>query len=217
MRRNELIRAAAVLALAGLALLLYVKWYGGAPLPGDLRVTREVQGWGGLERNAKYINAAADALWVVIPGVALLVAFRSRLGWRTAKLPSRVEALSALAAAVVLRLGNGLMKSIVESPRPSVDLGVRVDDIFHGYGFPSGHVYSDTLCYGVIAALAPAWLPPPLVLPARILAIAIIVLAGPARIVVGAHWPSDTLGGYLFGAAAACLALWFGRYVAKRQ
>lgn len=216
MRRRELIRAGAVLGLTGLALLFFVAWYGGAPLPGDLRITREVQGWSGLERNADYVNGAAGALWFVIPVVALLVAFGRKLGWRTANVPSRVEALSALAAAVVLRLGNGLMKSIVESPRPSVDLGVRVDQVFHGYGFPSGHVYSDTLCYGVIAAIAPAWLPAPLVLPARIVCLAIIVVAGPARIVVGAHWPSDTLGGYLFGAAAACLALWFGRYVAKR-
>ncbi|MCZ2111290.1 MAG: phosphatase PAP2 family protein [Dehalococcoidia bacterium] len=217
LRRRDLIRAAAALALAGLALVLYVEWYGGAPLPGDLSVTREVQSWGGLERNANAINHAADALWVIVPAVVILVAFGKRLGLRTASTPSRREALAVLAAAIVLRLGNGLLKSIVESPRPSVSLGVRVDGVFHGYGFPSGHVYSDTLLYGVIAAIAPAWLPRPLVLPARVICLAIIVLAGPARISVGAHWPSDTLGGYLLGGAAACLALWFGRYVARRR
>ena len=207
---------AVALALAGVALMLYVGWHG-TPLPGDLWATHQVQGWGQLERNAGIINGAAWALRFVVAGAVLLVLLGRRIGLRPRAIPSQREAMAALAAAVVFAIGDNLLKAIAESPRPSAAFGVRIDSIVSGYGFPSGHVYSDTLFYGLIAVIAPAWLPSRLIWPARVVCLAIIVLAGPARIVVGAHWPSDTVGGYLFGGAALCAVLWFGRWVVDRR
>ncbi len=215
MKRDHLLQAAVLCGLAALGLSLYVGWHG-APLSGDLWLTAQIQRVGQLERNAGLINRAPMLLWYVFSAASLLVAFGGRLGQRARAVPSRQEALSAMALGIVLVFGDQLLKEILRSPRPSVDLGVRVDQAFPGYGFPSGHVYSDMLLYGLLAAIAPAWLPGWLVLPARALAVAIILLAGPARVVVGAHWPSDTLGGYLWGSAALCLSLWFGRWVARR-
>lgn len=204
-----------VLALAALALTAAVAWHG-SPLPGDSWLARHTQDIGQLDRNAGIINGAADAIWAVVAVAVLAVFFRKRLGIPARQLPSRREALAALAAAVVLRLGGVIVKRIVESPRPSASFGIDVQGHFGGYGFPSGHVYSDTLFYGLLALLAAAFLPRQLALPARALCIAIIVLAAPARVAVGAHWPSDTLGGYLWGAAAMLVAAWFGRWVAGR-
>jgi membrane-associated phospholipid phosphatase len=35
----------------------------------------------------------------------------------------------------------------------------------------------------------------------------VIMLMGPARVYVGAHWPSDVLGGYLWGSLLLLLVL----------
>ena len=82
---------------------------------------------------------------------------------------------------------------------------------FDGYGFPSGHVYGDVLIFGVLAVIAPVVFGRTAGAAARVLCLAVIVLAGPARMVIGAHWPSDVLGGYLWGATALCLAVIGGR------
>jgi membrane-associated phospholipid phosphatase len=213
--RDDLLKAAPVLALAGLALTILVDWQG-VPLPGDLWTIRHIQDAGHLRKNAYLINAAHDWLWAPVAGSIALILLRGRL-WRTALVPSRREGLSAFAAAVVLWRGDAVLKAIVESPRPYVAAGVSIDGHFGGYGYPSGHVYNDVLFYGLIAVLVPGYLPGRMVLPVRALALAIIVCSGPARIAVGAHWPSDTVGGYLWGGVALCLAVWFGRWVAQRR
>lgn len=215
MTREGLVRLGILLALAAAGLSVAVEMHG-TPLPGDVELTRRIQRLGELDRNAGWINAAPSFLWIAAIGAALLAAFGRRVGWRPARPGAAREFLSALAVAVVLVLGDRLLKEIFRSPRPVSAFGVSIQGTFEGYGFPSGHVYSDVLMYGLLAVMAPAWLPRRAVFPVRAVMAGIIVLAGPARVVVGAHWPSDTLGGYLWGGAALCLALWFGRWVARR-
>ena len=217
MSRDDLLKPTVFCGLAALGLSLYVAWHG-IPLPGDLWLTDTDPGVGRLDRNAWLINAAPTLLWYLGP-----VARSADGAWADgsacgyAPCPPDRKSLSADALALVLTFGDQLLKEILRSPRPSINFGVRVDETFSGYGFPSGHVYSDVLLYGLLAVMAPAWLPGWLVMPARALAVAMILLAGPARVVVGAHWPSDTLGGYLWGGAALSLSLWFGRWVARRR
>jgi undecaprenyl-diphosphatase len=203
-----------VLAALALALTAAVRAQG-VPLPGDRWLTDRIQDLGRLRDNAGVINAAGDWNWLVGLGA---------VGWLLGRwlLPGTrnldrqgAEALFAMAAAFALRYWSTLLKKVVESPRPTADLGVYVDRLRDDYGFPSGHVYGDTLIYGALAVLAPAFLPRQLVMPARALCVAIIVLAGPARVVVGAHWPSDVAGGYLWGGAALYAALAAGRFASR--
>ena len=64
-----------------------------------------------------------------------------------------------------------------------------------GYSFPSGHSTAAAALYGSIARFMKKWfwLIPAIVLP---------LLVGISRIVVGAHYPTDVLGGWILGAAA---------------
>ncbi len=47
--------------------------------------------------------------------------------------------------------------------------------------------------------------------------LALILLTGYGRILVGAHWPSDVLGGYLWGGLLLLLALRVAGTVAERS
>jgi undecaprenyl-diphosphatase len=119
----------------------------------------------------------------------------------------RTHAIWVLGIALALRFVNTPLKQATQADRPLADLGVHVTRDFAGYGFPSGHVYSDVLIFGAIAFVAPAIFGRTAGAAIRVTCVAIILMAGPARMVVGAHWPSDVAGGYLWGVAALCLCL----------
>jgi undecaprenyl-diphosphatase len=64
--------------------------------------------------------------------------------------------------------------------------------------FPSGHAANSMAALLGFALLAVAG--PKLRLPAILLAVALSVLIGLSRLVLGVHWPSDVVGGWAFGA-----------------
>lgn len=77
------------------------------------------------------------------------------------------------------------------------------------FSFPSGHASSASAFYLLLAWMASRPLSPgrrPLV---WLIAGAIILLTAVSRIYVGAHWPSDVVGGMALGAALAGLAVTF--------
>ena len=62
--------------------------------------------------------------------------------------------------------------------------------------FPSGHVVGEVAVYGLIFVFAGRAIPwRPAVWLVRVVCLAQIALGGVARVYVGAHWPSDVLGG----------------------
>ena len=214
MKRDDLLKVAVMLGLAAALLTAYVR-FEKAPLWGDVWLTKQVQKLDALHANEGLINAAAPWSWAFAVAAVVLLVVGRRLPSGVPGPVQRPQALAAILAALLLSFGADLLKEIAASPRPSVDFGVHVDHAFGGYGFPSGHVYRDTLVYGVIAVSAHALFSPRVAVAAQAVCVAIILLAGPARIVVGAHWPSDVLGGYLWAAAALALCAWFGRWAVK--
>ncbi|MBI5948649.1 MAG: phosphatase PAP2 family protein [Chloroflexi bacterium] len=209
--QDPLLRYAAICGILAMALTLWVG-ASGAPMPGDVWLAKRIQDAPGMGDLAGLVNVAGNwPLQGAATALAVAVAFFHRHPKRL-----RHETFFAFGAALLLRFWDQLLKVIVRSPRPGEDFGLRVDYLRDSYGFPSGHVYSDVLVYGLVAVFAAGFLPRAWAMGLRTAIISLLLLAGPARVYVGAHWPSDVVGGYLWGTAALLMAVAFGRAAAKR-
>ena len=185
--------------LATIAGLSIVAWSENV-LPGDLAVVRFVQD--APQPPARWLADVGNwigsgAVGSVIAGglvIALMVVWRP---W---------DAATVLLAALA-RFLNGPLKELIDSPRPTPDL-VRVTEIRETLGFPSGHAMGSMLGFGAIAIVATRLLPDHRsIRMAQIACAGLIILVGFGRIYTGAHWPTDVLGGYLWGAALLGLIL----------
>jgi membrane-associated phospholipid phosphatase len=104
-----------------------------------------------------------------------------------------------LIGAGVLSSTDRLLKILVDRPRPSPDL-VSVIDLNHSGSFPSGHATFAMTFFGALFYFSSIYINRPLLKRLiQIGSVAIILLTGISRIYLGAHWPSDVLGGYLLG------------------
>jgi membrane-associated phospholipid phosphatase len=172
-------------------------------LPGDLLLAREFQ-------EARALDALITPAMVAIslPGYEPW----AELLYASAVLIPLMARRWSMAALLALTLTGDamaqLVKLIVARARPTTDL-VEVYRQVAGASFPSGHVVHYVVFFGVIGYLA--WLSlrsQPAGTPWRIAMIALLVacgglilLIGPSRVYLGAHWPTDALGGYLLGSA----------------
>lgn len=104
---------------------------------------------------------------------------------------------------------NAILKNVVQSPRPTGQ-DVRIQDHAAGFGFPSGHTMAVVVFCGVIAYLAWRLIERRRYRYAVHAAVALTMVGiGFSRIYSGAHWPSDVLGGYLWGAFYTSLLVVF--------
>ena len=184
-----------VAGLLGAFLALAIGAHRVAAFSTDVRITRWVQDHDPtlLDWLTTVTNRAMDGTPLSIVGIAI-----------AAVLIARRHPLDAavVAIALAIRIINSGLKEIVESPRPTPDL-VRVTDHASGYGYPSGHASGAMLVVGAVAWVAAchvqscAWRTV-----IWIAAIALIALTGIGRVLVGVHWPTDVLGGWLWAGAA---------------
>ncbi len=97
------------------------------------------------------------------------------------------------------------LKILFHRVRPEAISGLVIPNT---YSFPSGHATSAMILYGFLAVLlyvhARTWLQKVLALTVPL---AVILLVGFSRIVLEYHYPSDVLGGLLFGSFWLMLAL----------
>jgi undecaprenyl-diphosphatase len=106
-------------------------------------------------------------------------------------------------------LANHLIKSGIGRPRPSEDL-VAVLTSRAGMSFPSGHVMMYTVFFGFLFFLA--WTRMPRSIWRQLvmwLTGALVLLVGPSRVYLGAHWLSDVVAGYLVSLIILLFAIEF--------
>ncbi len=111
----------------------------------------------------------------------------------------RLEAAFLLAAAGGVTLLDTSLKGAVQRKRPAAGV-VRVLRLINAPSFPSGHTMNYVSVFGFLGAASMANVRPGMLRTALTGACAsMVALIGPARVYLGAHWPSDTAAGYLFG------------------
>ena len=191
---------------------------GAGDLPGDLAASLWVQSWRTpwLDTLMKVISAPGfrNVSWPLLG--AATVGFYAR-GWRA-------ESALVLGATLLTWTVHVVIRYAVGRPRPSRDLVYTFAGLessssgLGGYSsgpagssFPSGHVMSYVVFFGVLALVA-AWKMRPG--PARWFVYTGLVLwlmaVGVSRIYLGAHWLSDVLAAYALGAVvlAAAIGIW---------
>lgn len=171
---------------------------GSGTLGADLRIERWVQRWHGAVPDA----VATLGYWFGLTLVDLAAAVIVVLWMR-----SRVAEIVLVVCALVLRVLNAPLKWLFDSPRPGA-AQVAHHEHAPGLGYPSGHVMGVTLVGGaLLVALfrrtrSARWRGVGLVV-----WLLVMTITGYGRIERGAHWPSDVLGGVLWGGVVLAVAV----------
>ncbi|HEY0380357.1 MAG TPA: phosphatase PAP2 family protein [Pyrinomonadaceae bacterium] len=110
----------------------------------------------------------------------------------------RSEGVALSLSAAGSGLTNTLIKLLISRPRPSPVIAAYRDNATQS--FPSGHVTFYVCYFGFLFFVAYALLRRGTNLRRLALTLAAlpVLLVGPSRIYLGAHWPSDTIGAYLW-------------------
>lgn len=173
--------------------------------PGDYTVFRGLSGLGGpaVSVAMQVVSWIGDPLPIAVAGPTLIFFF----WWAR-----RGVVAATLAVGLTLMAAGPLLKVVVMRPRPGLDcmtMGCGLADL----GFPSGHALRAVIFLGLLAfgsehlSSDARWR-----IAIRILAVTAATMVGLSRIVLGAHWFSDVVGGWLWGVFLTAVALQIGRF-----
>lgn len=152
-------------------------------------MTRESTSW------AEHLTSLASTRTALVVTIVAALVLLLRRHWR-----------GAIALTLVFPVTQGavqLMKMIVERPRPAGNATLAEAQ---GFSFPSAHSATSVAVYATIAFI--------LIRASRhghsrvaiaTLAAALVLAVGASRVVLGAHYPTDVLAGWTFGALVASL------------
>ena len=163
-------------------------------LPFDLKSYYELQEEANplfniLMQGVSYLGETAIAMALVVITAVMFALRRQRL-----------EAIFLLATTSSVLLTLALKEVIHRArPFPVAENATGLIQRINQYSYPSGHVLFFVVFFGFFAYLA--WMH--FTGRARMIVIticaALIVLIGPSRIFLGAHWASDVAGSYIIG------------------
>jgi undecaprenyl-diphosphatase len=193
---NRLIIAALVFAALTLGIGFAVSMGIGKAFDRDmlariaLRSGRDSSGLISLFQWITWLSNSAQRTIMVVLTAAWLI-------WKA----RRRAALVIMIVPILAGVTNSLLKEAFARARP--DIVPHLDSIGN-LAYPSGHA-SNAMAFFLLAALLLATKRPMLW---RSAAVALALLIGLSRLALGVHWPSDVLGGWLWGAAFALIGWW---------
>lgn len=188
---------AAFLALSFLVVanLPYFSW--------DLQWARKIQAFDfpGLETFLRAVSLPADH--IRFAGACAALAFAILIYFKE-------KSLILFLAGVMFtgQVCKVVVKEVVNRPRPTADL-VQVRFKAHEtQSFPSGHtehfvVFFGGLFYAAYWRVKQPWVR----YPCLMVCAGFVALVGWSRVYLGAHWPSDILGGFLLGGMVLALGI----------
>lgn len=204
--------------LAAAAALLVFGWVavrvaGGAAVPSDLAVRSAIHGFASPTLTAvmRAVTQLGSSSFLVVLGAILV--------WRLVAAGRRRAAVVLVAASLGGEAFDQVLKLVFRRPRPETFFGFIAPS---GYSFPSGHAIASICFWGVLAAIAAARMQSRYARAATWLSAALLAgWIGVSRIYLGAHYPSDVLGGYAaavvwVAAVRAGYRVWLSRGVAGR-
>lgn len=199
-----------VLALGfGITMFLSLAAADGGTMPGDTLISREIQAVDATGAGAlvSFFNSTFDAPVLI----AITTALALILG-----VIGRYAQMVLLAATILGQLTNAALKLLIGRPRPEDGL-VQVTEQANGLSFPSGHTMGTVVFCGIIVYLSFQLIRHrQLRILVQVLAVAQMFAVGFSRVYTGAHWPSDVLGGFLWGAWFVLLLIVLYRKYAPR-
>lgn len=145
-----------------------------------------------LDRVMVAVTEFGDGIVVGVTVAALLVALTAARRWRSALLVGLAFSLAAVT--------TPLIKLMLHRQRPI--------EIYSGadlFSFPSGHSTFITLLFATLALLITSRLARRFHIGVWMAATVGVILVGFSRVYLGAHWPSDVMGGVLYGALIGCV------------
>ena len=208
----------AAMGLLVVAALLGIMAKGQGPLPGDLTISRSFQRLVPYNESIKAASGYVATLVAWVPIIAFIVVFLLRR-WRDA-------ALLAMAGLTTLYYTEDALKSLFVRPRPAAEY-VSIYESSRGLSFPSGTALRTMVILVVVGYLK--WQTGKasgfsnggalsrfysLLFP---FCLSLLLVANATRILVGAHWVSDIIGGWMFGAGWALVLCALNQWEAGRS
>lgn len=163
----------------------------------DDRLTHQIQalpkGWRGYFRQMTLIGQPVFAL---LAAAAVSYYGEYSNNWQMI--------LAGMIVAIAMLLASSL-KFVLRRKRPLTDYAANM--FFKTYSFPSGHAAASTSCYGLIVYLCIAS-GNPFIVATGFALLPIVISIGISRVYLGAHFPSDIIGGWIFGGIGLAIAIW---------
>ena len=107
-----------------------------------------------------------------------------------------------------------IVKETVSRARPTGEFIIASN--LPGYSFPSGHAVTSAAAFGILAILAYSHMKKPWKYIVFGACLTIILLIGISRIYLGAHYPTDVLGGWLLALIVLSALRGLSIYIAER-
>lgn len=159
---------------------------------GDLYLTRNFQNLT-IAPGAKIMQTASfvGSAPVVVAAASAATIWFLRKG-------QKAECLLVAGAVLSLPMVS-VLKNLVGRHRPTEDM-VRVWQDLDSLSFPSDHSFTAVVIFGMLYYIAPFLARSKgAVAVIQATSVTLIALIGMSRMYLGAHWPSDVLGGFLYG------------------